>query len=252
MKTLVILLGNARGGEKTWNTMYKHLLEPYQADLALLFGETNNKSSSLYSRAKFIWELPEYTNWREYYEKHCDGSWESFYSKNQHTGISGGIDNYIGSGAIIFAYRHYLKNNFKDIIMSYDRIILSRSDHFYVKDHEVESNEFFYVVEGEDHGGICDRHHIFPSHMFEQVLGIVEYISNDGRDLTSVNPESALKAFYNHNGLLNNIRRSKRVQFTVKLRDDQTRWSKGFDPVPGHEELLIKYPEEYKTVASLL
>jgi len=27
-KTLVILIGNARGGEETWETMYKHLLKP--------------------------------------------------------------------------------------------------------------------------------------------------------------------------------------------------------------------------------
>ena len=38
-KTLVILLGTARGGEETWNSMYKNLIEPYSADLALLFGK---------------------------------------------------------------------------------------------------------------------------------------------------------------------------------------------------------------------
>ena len=36
-KTLVILLGTARGGEETWNSMYENLIEPYSADLALLF-----------------------------------------------------------------------------------------------------------------------------------------------------------------------------------------------------------------------
>ena len=45
-KTLVILIGNARGGEETWNTMYENLLKPYNADLALCFGESKNKSAS--------------------------------------------------------------------------------------------------------------------------------------------------------------------------------------------------------------
>ncbi|NBV93742.1 MAG: hypothetical protein EBT29_04670, partial [Proteobacteria bacterium] len=49
-KTLVIIVGNARGGEEAWNSMYKYLLEPFSADLCLLFGKTNDHSSSLYKR----------------------------------------------------------------------------------------------------------------------------------------------------------------------------------------------------------
>ena len=52
MKTLVILLGTARGGEETWKSMYKYLIEPYSADLALLFGKNLDKSSSLYQKAR--------------------------------------------------------------------------------------------------------------------------------------------------------------------------------------------------------
>ena len=46
-KTLIILLGSARGGEETWKSMYKYLLEPLSADLALLFGKTSDKSFTL-------------------------------------------------------------------------------------------------------------------------------------------------------------------------------------------------------------
>ena len=41
VKTLVILIGSARGGEETWHSMYKYLLEPLSADLALLFGKSS-------------------------------------------------------------------------------------------------------------------------------------------------------------------------------------------------------------------
>ena len=34
-KTLVILIGNARGGEETWNTMYENLLKPYKIKVNL-------------------------------------------------------------------------------------------------------------------------------------------------------------------------------------------------------------------------
>ena len=56
IKTLVILLGTARGGEETWNSMYKYLIKPYSADLALLFGKNPNsihlyiKKQDLYGR----------------------------------------------------------------------------------------------------------------------------------------------------------------------------------------------------------
>ena len=46
-KTLVILIGDSRGGEKTWHTMYDHLLKPFNADLALCFGYKENKIESL-------------------------------------------------------------------------------------------------------------------------------------------------------------------------------------------------------------
>ena len=56
-KFLVILTGNARGGEITWNTLYNKVLIPNNADLALLFGKDYKKSESLYSEAKYIWEV---------------------------------------------------------------------------------------------------------------------------------------------------------------------------------------------------
>ena len=58
-KTLTILIGNARGGEKAWNSMYENLLNPYESDLALCFGEVKDKSSSLYKRSKYVWEFSE-------------------------------------------------------------------------------------------------------------------------------------------------------------------------------------------------
>jgi len=70
MKTLVILLGSARGGEQTWKTMYHYLLEPYSAELALCFGKTKEHNLSLYDRAKYIWELEEYQAWSAYYQNY--------------------------------------------------------------------------------------------------------------------------------------------------------------------------------------
>jgi hypothetical protein len=241
-KTLVILLGNARGGEQTWKTMYENLLEPYNADLALLFGKCDNKAISLYTKAKYIWELPEYTDWFDYYSENCSGNWFSFFDRNKHKGVGGGIRDFIGSGAIIFAFRHFLKNNFKSITDEYDRIILTRSDYFYIDKHEILPNDKVYITEGEEYGGITDRHHIFPSSYWDKVLGIVEFISSNDIG-TENNPEIALKKMFDFYNVP--YQKCKRVQFTVATKDDTTRWCKASKPLPNYDGILLKYETEY-------
>ena len=57
MKTLLILIGNERGGEDTWETLYLNLVDPLNADMGL-FG-TFNKNTSLYYKAKYIWNFDD-------------------------------------------------------------------------------------------------------------------------------------------------------------------------------------------------
>jgi hypothetical protein len=66
-KTLVVLIGSARGGERTWQSLYKNVLDVNKADLALVFGrETPDTDSvgdyvsrSLFARAAYWWTVPE-------------------------------------------------------------------------------------------------------------------------------------------------------------------------------------------------
>ena len=64
-RTLVILNGSPRCGDPAWNSLYTQLLDVNNADLALAFGESLDWNSSLYSRAKYIWEFPELEDWGE-------------------------------------------------------------------------------------------------------------------------------------------------------------------------------------------
>ena len=248
-KTLVILLGNARGGEETWGKMYKYLIDPFSADIALLFGKTSDKSSSLYKKAKFVWEIEEYGNWWDYYKKYFSNRLLKVYKNNEVEGLAGGISNYKGSGAIIFALRHFLKNNFKNELLQYDRIILTRSDFYYIDYHPILKNDFFYIVEGENYGGVTDRHHIFPTSMLNEVLGINEYLDdydNYKYLLTKkLNPERALIEYYKHNKLIQKIKFCKRVQFIVAKKNESKRWSYTKGYMFNSNSLLIKYQKEY-------
>lgn len=253
IKTLIVLLGNARGGERTWETMYDNLLSPYNADLALCFGKTGKKVASLYHRAKYIWEISEYNNWKQYYKTFMDdsGYWEKSFISGATTGLAGGLDQYIGSGAIIFALRHFLKFNYLDIINQYDRIILTRSDYFYIQQHPILDNNHIWIVEGEDYGGITDRHHIFPTKYASQMLGVIDYMNTEiGYDQISKyhkpNPEVVLKLSFQYFNIQSLIQRFPRCQFTVAIDADTTRWQPKTRLLPNEDNIYIKYISEYQ------
>jgi len=252
-KTLIVLIGNARGGEDTWETMYKNLKEPFKADLALCFGESSVKSSSLYKNAKFVWEIKEYDNWMDYFNLYYNKDWfEPLAAKFYNDSLLGGIPGFRGSGIILLAIRHFLLNNYKHILMEYDRIILTRSDHYYIDKHPILPNDNLYIVEGEDYGGICDRHHIFNREMIDNVLGVCDFFCNIENsnilcENNTSNIEKVLLYYFNSTGLGDKLKRIKRVQFTVADTNDSTRWwSGGGTSLPGHPTLKYKYTSEYE------
>ena len=254
-KTLVILIGNARGGEETWGTMYKNLLEPYNADLALCFGEVKEKASSLYQRAEYIWEIPEYKNWREFYDLNFNSNWDLFFKKHKYGNatLMGGIDDFLGSGAIVFAFRHYLLKNKIEFINQYDRIILTRSDFYYIDKHPILPLGKLYAVEGEEYGGISDRHFIFDSYMSNDVLGILDFLCSEANferlnklEENTVNPEMALLIFFKHNKINEKLEYHKRVQFTVGIEGDLSRWVNPSHFITGFKGIIYKYIEEYE------
>ena len=147
--------------------------------------------------------------------------------------------------------RHFLKNNFKNVLLNYDRIILTRSDFYYIDFHPNLKNDTFYILEGEGYGGVTDRHHIFPSSMTDKVLSINEFLDkkeNYKYLLTkNLNPERALTEYYKNINIFEQIKFCKRVQFIVAKRNESKRWSytKGYKF--NSNTLLIKYQKEYYT-----
>jgi len=248
--TLVVLLGNARGGERTWNSMYTHLLEPLGADLALLFGHTRQLDSSLYQRAQYVWEVPEHLDWANYYMHKCrTNNWLRLAKKFSRDGIMGGVGRLKGSGAIILALRDTLMQ-YQDVLERYDRIILTRSDYYYIADHPDLPNDAIWIVEGEDYGGITDRHHVFPSRMWLPMLDVISFLDSDifwdkVNSLKHYNPEKFLADMFNFYGIKSSVRRFRRVHFTVATKDDGTRWQKARITMPGEDQLFLKYPGEY-------
>lgn len=249
-KTIVILMGNARGGEEAWSTLYTNLIDVYNADLLLCFGKTTDQNNSLYQKANYIIEIEEYADWTDYYSNFFSNNWKKSFLCGRNHGLAGGLEKYSGSGAIIFAFRHFIKSQYADILKKYDRIILTRSDHFYLYQHPILSNDKIWIPNGEDYRGITDRHHIFPSIFLEQMLGVIEYMDSDigFKEISqqhNPNPEMILLSSFKYYNILHNISRYKRCQFTVATAEDSTRWQKADILLPGYKNLYIKYISEY-------
>lgn len=270
-KTLVILIGTPRGNEIVWSSMYKHLLNPYNADLAVCFEHQEDKSSSLYSTAKYVWEVPKYDDWEQYYiENEIPGSWRGFFdwaAKDPNcAGVSGiGKTKGKGSGAILIAFRHYLLKNHIDTINQYDRIILTRSDYFYCFDHPILDNEYYWVPKGENYGGIIDRFQQFPSKYANQALGIINYVGSEEcwdtfiNHVVLVNVERLIAAYFYSIGFTNNVKTFERSSVLVATESDDTTGSAdgyyyrgGVWDIQSIPSLKVKYIDEWHRVTENL
>ena len=182
-KTLVILLGNARGGKCTWGTLQKHVLHLFQADLALLFDHgPDDDNQSLFDAAHYKWsESADFLKvWGEVADEIGAPLEEREFKVRPAHNIHGGLKNGVrGSGGIIAAFRSVLVKNHGKKVKEYDRVILARSDHFYACDHpDVQpSKGTIYVPPDEGFGGLADRHVVFHPDDLERVVNIVPSLS---------------------------------------------------------------------------
>jgi hypothetical protein len=265
MKNLVVIIGNHRGGEETWHTMYKYLLQPLDADLAL--ADNTFDDNSLCKKAKFLWKInlnreDLSKSLKNYYEDNFKGQqWYDFFSYHKGLSLSGfnpdPIRSRRGAGDLLFALRHFVLKNFLNNIVDYDWIILTRSDYYYINFHtdvtELDK-KFVYVLPDETYGGVCDRHTIFHSSIANQVLGIAEFLADiKNKDLLFrkyifqkhkyLNVERALKLYFDSKKL--ELKAIRRCQFTVALASDTTFWKKASILLPGRSNLYLKYEYEY-------
>jgi len=248
--TLVILSGSVRGGEKTWESLYRNLIDVYKADIALAVGESTDKTSSLYTKAKYIWELKEYgDDWSTYYiENGLSSSLNSMMKSAPHIGLASPLPGRMGIGLLVQAFKHFVLNNYLPILEKYDRVVWSRTDQYFFKPHPILSLNHLWIPEGQDWGGVCDRFSMFPSKESKRFLSVVETIENNPNLIEEhTNPESLMLSHFRKNGLSKSIKRYGRVQATVCVDSDKSRWRGPATWVthPEHSDLKLKYPEEY-------
>lgn len=252
MKTLTIIMGDLRGGSQTWNSFKKHLIDYLDSDLALIFENSQNIDKNLlFNLARFKWTVPYKNNWDEYFLSEYSENIIKNFLIGSKTSFAGGIKNNPGSGARLFGFRDILYKNYLDIIESYEQIILTRSDFFYVDNHPKLPNDCIWIPEGEDYGGIQDGLNIFPSKHSKKILSICESLEKNKFNLIemrTVSPETVLKEHYINTGLIKIVKRYPRVQFSVATKNDTTNWSKAHYNTFFMSSLRIKYPSQFMNI----
>lgn len=238
---LVILAGSPRGGEDTWNSLFKYVIEHLEADLAICTTDNFLLENRLFNEAKFKWIMKNPKNFEDYYSKHYQGNWKDYLLKGKGLGL-------YESGLIHFALKDFVYRNYSEELSDYDYIIYTRFDQYYVDYHPKFSGDKIYIPEGEDYFGICDRHVIFKSTHAKEYFSIIDYINMEETVLdipAYPNCESVYKKHLEFTGLINKVERFKRKSFTSALLNEPTNWRVPSYKIFFSNNLMIKYPDEF-------
>ena len=240
-KTLTILAGHPRGGEQTWNSLYKNVLTPLESDLAICTGSKWLNGQSFLDKAQYQWIIEEPENWFDYYEKNFNGSWREYFKQGLDTGL-------YNSGSIHFAIKDIILKNHINDIKNYTQIIYTRFDQFYTHEHPKLDNKRIWIPEGEDYFGICDRHAVVPVDDIEKYLDICSFIDSKSainRNIEYLNCEVAYKEQLISSGLIEKVSRFDRLQFTSAKKGDTTNWRIPKYRIIFYSGLQLKYPQEF-------
>lgn len=276
-KTLVIILGETRTFELTYDNFKMNVLDELNADLCICIGVKSNYNydNPFYNNAKykFIYEeLDDYgksfdyvydivTKDKSIYDEGTNKirlHWREFLKiKDQ---LLGGINDdnnpQTGSGSILIFYRWFLLYNLikNDIINKYDKFIITRSDFIYQLPHPkmfLFKNEYIYIPNGEHYGGLTDRHVILSKNNIIQYLDILNCFilkSNDYYDkmkqFNHWNIERLIMFHLQQHNIFHLVKEMPYIMYAVRNKNGTSRWSLGeYNNKLGY---YIKYQSEYE------
>lgn len=260
-RTLVVVLCETRGHARTFAGFERNLLDVFGADLALCVADNarEDKSNPFYRRARHVWTCPEHDDWGQGFEELMPGlhpRWRECAAVG--TQWMGGIKSepgHPGSGGIILFFRIFLRQMLirDGLLEQYDRFIITRSDFMWDVAHppaELMDNNCIWIPDGEQYGGLTDRHIVCSSQNILEVLSAADLFTENPDDVAARMPhrdwnvEQVLKDHFERAGLSPMLRKMPYIMYAVREDGGHTSWSEGtFDAAMG---VYVKYPEEYR------
>lgn len=117
-RTLVILLGTVDGHETSFKSLYHHVVDANNADLALMVDYYKSDLSWLQEKAKYIWPIPKFKNWNEALNHYF------YLLKTYHKAESEAIDGV--ARALILQMLQQL-----DLVKKYEWFVVTQPDQYY-------------------------------------------------------------------------------------------------------------------------
>lgn len=266
MKSLIIILGQARAAELTWDSFNRNLLNHTSSDLALCIGESNEncEANPFWINANYKWISKEYDDFGQGFEdlfknQQINKNWrEILQVKDQWLGGVKGPGQHPGSAGILIYFRYYALKQILELGLDkiYDRFIFTRSDYIWLSKHpslsKMDSNYIWFPY-GEFHGGLTDRHVVLSGNYINSYLDLLSPIMFDTSTLKEEMRKHPFKQNWNlekyiyysmvRTGNQKNIRFFPFSMYSVREEDTSTRWSEGvYNEKLGY---FLKYPDEY-------
>ena len=257
-KTLTVILCQSREFEHTYKSLKEMVLDPLESDLAFCGSHFPVPSNMIEELSKYFWNYDEPNDWVEALNgiSKIRDSWRPLLDLDPVFLGGTGLGDSVGSGAIIMYWREILRHHMNEgIIEEYEWFVITRSDFLWLTPHprvdSLNSNDI-YFLDGEQYGGVSDRHIIFHRKVAQRILEIAEPIFQASDTLLPqlsrleghVNPEVYIKFRFETMGLEKKIRYLPYLGFTIRHEGTETRWSQGnFSSKHG---LYLKYPQEFE------
>jgi len=236
-----------------------NVLHELHADLAICIGYNQHYDidNPFFQNAKYRWLIPEQDDFGAELDRisltlGIVPKWEKLRNVGGH--FLGGVRGIPGSGALQMIFRWHLREGLcrERLLDSYDQFIITRSDFVYTAPHPhigALNPRWIWLPDGEDYGGLVDRHTVVSPEYVVPTLSIIEDLLRNPDDWNEILPkmpdqniECTLHRYFEREGLLNRVRRFPYVMYSVRANKDPSRWSQGvFDQ--GTEQ-FIKYPRE--------
>jgi hypothetical protein len=280
--TLLLLIGQPRGGKIAWETMRRHIQVRFNASIATIRSCKNGTTAGMSGAAAemldqmsdFKWcvEVPPDGDWEFYFDRFrmsCPNApdWRQNLCYNKqgiHSAFLGGLhrcmqsnpwgkgrDPNVGAGSIVTTLQWFALQKMKEneLEKKFSQVIVTRSDLLYLQSPPhpgvMSDREVIYVPSGQEFGGYDHRYWAGNIHAVMKALNWGEEAVCKSQLYTNVNnPEMALSTVMK----LNFIRGVSfpRTMFLVRANQDPTSWSQGeTHSILQIVDLKLKNPEEY-------
>jgi hypothetical protein len=262
-KTLVILYSETREHQHTFDNFKRYVLNELNADLALCvaINDRENQNNPFYNAAKYIWQYQEPEDWGDAFDyaseyEQVANNWRILKQvKDQWLGGIKGEQAQKGSAGILLFFRWLTKNKLLEnkLLNEYDRFIYTRSDYLYETPHiplELLSKDKIWIPDGEDYGGVTDRHMVCSALNIISALSIADPMIKAPQDLVDTmsyfqewNLEQFIKLSFQKTGIWDQVQRFPFTMYSLRSEGGHTSWREGkFNKNLGY---YVKYPHDY-------